>query len=71
MADYAARFLSTAIEGGVRSVLTWGLTDRGSWLVEEPGVARGDGVRTRGLPFDDDLRPKPFHAALARVLGGG
>lgn len=71
VADYAARFLSTAIEGGVRSVLTWGLTDRGSWLVEEPGVARGDGVRTRGLPFDDDLRPKPFHAALARVLGGG
>jgi endo-1,4-beta-xylanase len=71
MADYVTRFLSTAVEGGVRSVLTWGLTDRGSWLGEEPGVARPDGVRTRGLPFDDELRPKAFHQALGRVLGGG
>jgi len=71
MAEYVTRFLSAVLAGGVRSVLTWGLTDRGSWLGEEPGVARADGVRTRGLPYDDELRPKAFRDALARVLGGG
>ncbi|MBB3900024.1 endo-1,4-beta-xylanase [Roseococcus suduntuyensis] len=70
VADYVTRFLSAAVEGGVRTVLTWGLTDRNTWLAEEPGVARADGQRTRGLPFDEALRPKPFHAALGRVLGG-
>jgi len=70
VADYVTRFLATATEGGVRTVLTWGLTDRNSWLGEEPAVARGDGQRTRGLPFDDALRPKPFHTALGQVLGG-
>jgi len=69
VADYVTRFLLAATEGGVRTVLTWGLTDRNSWLGEERAVARADGQRTRGLPFDDALRPKAFHAALASVLG--
>jgi endo-1,4-beta-xylanase len=71
VAEYAGRFLAAAIEGGVRSVLTWGLTDRDSWLVKEPAVARGDGAATRGLPYDEALQPKPLRAALARALGGG
>lgn len=71
VAEYAGRFLAAAIEGGVRNVLTWGLTDRDSWLVKEPAVARTDGATTRGLPYDEALRPKPLRAVLAQVLGGG
>ncbi|MCW8088371.1 endo-1,4-beta-xylanase [Sabulicella glaciei] len=64
VADYIGRFVSAALEGGVRTILTWGLADRESWLVSTPSVARADGATTRGLPFDDALRPKPFRDAL-------
>lgn len=71
VADYTRRFLAASVEGGARTILTWGLTDRDSWLIKEPGVARRDGQLTRGLPFDDALRPKPMREAIARVLAGG
>jgi endo-1,4-beta-xylanase len=70
VAEYAGAFLDAAIAGGVRTILTWGLTDRDSWLVQEPGVARRDGQLHRGLPFDAELRPKPFRARLARIFAG-
>jgi endo-1,4-beta-xylanase len=70
VAEYTRRFLAASVEGGARTVLTWGLTDRDSWLIREPGVARQDGQATRGLPFDDALRPKPMRDAIARVMGG-
>lgn len=71
VADYTQRFLAASIEGGVRTILTWGLTDRDSWLVKEAGVARADGQLTRGLPFDDALRPKPMREAIARAMAAG
>jgi endo-1,4-beta-xylanase len=71
VADYTQRFLSAAAAGGARTILTWGLTDRDSWLVKEAGVARQDGQLTRGLPFDDALRPKPMRDAIARAFGAG
>ena len=70
VAERASVFLGAAIEGGARSILTWGLSDRDSWLGREASVARPDGARTRGLPYDETLRPKPFRAALARAFGG-
>ena len=71
VADYAGGFLRAALEGGARSILTWGLTDRDSWLVQEPAVARRDGQLTRGLPFDAELRPKALRERMALILGGG
>ncbi|HZH46818.1 MAG TPA: endo-1,4-beta-xylanase [Roseococcus sp.] len=70
VAERAGAFLGAAIEGGARTILTWGLSDRDSWLGREPAVARPDGVVTRGLPYDAALRPKPFRAALGRAFGG-
>lgn len=69
VAAFTETFLRAALEGGVRSFLVWGLSDRDSWLVSMPGVRRWDGVATRGHPFDEQLRPKPMRAAFARAFG--
>ena len=68
VADMYTRFLDAALdEPMVRAVVTWGLSDRYTWLTpdSEPIFARNDGLPTRPLPFDDALRPKPaFHALV-------
>ncbi len=69
MARYVEAVVRAAIEGGVRTIVTWGLTDRDSWLASQPAVARPDGQATRGHPFDAQLRPKPFRDALIRAFG--
>ena len=52
----------------VKAVLTWGLTDRDTWL-NSPGL-RGNGPLRRPLPFDSDLKPKPaFYAILDAISG--
>ncbi|MDE2487616.1 MAG: endo-1,4-beta-xylanase, partial [Alphaproteobacteria bacterium] len=60
-----------------RSVTTWGLTDRYSWLEVTPAdLARfpndwKDGSSpglNRGLPLDSDLRPKPMRQALIEAF---
>lgn len=68
VADYAIAFLQAAREGGTRIFLTWGLTDRDSWLVTEPGVLRRDGQLTRGHLYDSELRPKALRARLAQFF---
>lgn len=57
-------FVGTALEEGCRTVLTWGLSDKDSWLVQEPAVARKDGRTHRGLPLDAEGRRKPMWQAL-------
>lgn len=47
-------------------VLTWGLADRYGWL--RTFDQRPDGLPTRGLPYDADLRPKPMRAAIAQAF---
>jgi endo-1,4-beta-xylanase len=69
VAERVRLFLGAALEGGARTVLTWGLSDRDSWLVTQADVLRRDGVATRPLPFDAELRPKPFRDALLRAFG--
>jgi endo-1,4-beta-xylanase len=68
VAEYAGAFLQAARDGGARTFLVWGLTDRDSWLVTEPGVARPDRQATRGHLYDSDLNPKPLRARLARFF---
>jgi endo-1,4-beta-xylanase len=69
IADTYRRFLDAALdEPAVKLVVTWGLSDRHSWIVRrETNQAnwRKDGLPSRPLPFDADLRPKPAFKAMA------
>jgi endo-1,4-beta-xylanase len=66
VASAARRFLEVALDQPATSaVLTWGLSDRYSWLSEYASVRRQDGLRSRGLPLDEDMRRKPLWSALA------
>lgn len=44
----------------LRGIVAWGLSDRFSWLQDDP--AR---VGNRGLPYDAEFQPKPMRDALA------
>lgn len=72
IADTYRRFLDAALdEPAVKMVVTWGLSDRHSWIVRrETNEAkwRKDGLPSRPLPFDADLRAKPACAALAEAF---
>ncbi len=63
-------FASAAFEGGARSLLTWGISDRWSWLFNDQAVALGPGDVHRGLPFDWELNRKQMWRALARAFLG-
>ena len=64
-------------EPAVASVVTWGLSDRYTWLAPEsdPTYVRADGEPARPLPFDSAFRPKSafttivdaFHSAPPRI----
>ncbi|WP_419896269.1 endo-1,4-beta-xylanase [Roseomonas sp. USHLN139] len=71
VAERTYAFVSTALEGGARTVLSWGLSDRNSWLASTPAVAMGQGRVHRGLPLDDHGQRKPMWQALARAFRGG
>jgi endo-1,4-beta-xylanase len=70
VADAYARFLDAALaEPAVGLVMTWGLSDRHSWIVRgESGDRRSDGLAPRPLPFDAALAPKPAWHAIARAF---
>ena len=63
------RFLAVALDQtAVISVVSWGLSDRYTWLTAQRSAsyARADGMPARPLPFDDWYQPKPaYHALLA------
>lgn len=52
--DYLTMMLA---EPNVKAVLTWGLTDRYTWLNGEKEDKRADGKRLRPLPFDSNMQP--------------
>jgi endo-1,4-beta-xylanase len=65
VADADSRFLDAALdEPAVKMVLTWGLSDRYSWLAK----SRRDQLPSRPLPFGADLEPKPAFEAMARAF---
>jgi endo-1,4-beta-xylanase len=67
IADAYRLYLDTALaEPAVAAVITFGLSDRYTWLQED--YPREDGEPRRPLPFDDELQPKPAHDALQSAL---
>jgi endo-1,4-beta-xylanase len=72
VADAYSRFLDAALdETAVKMVVTWGLSDRHSWIVRrETNEAkwRSDDFASRPLPFDTDLKPKPAYEAIANAF---
>jgi endo-1,4-beta-xylanase len=69
VADTYRRFLDVALdEPAVKMVVTWGLSDRHSWIVRRETYQakwRTDDTASRPLPFDADLGPKPAFDAIA------
>lgn len=61
--DYLSAVLA---EPAVIAVLTWGLSDRYSWLSDVR--PRDDGLPIRPLPLDAELRPKLAWNAIARAF---
>jgi len=62
--DYPAMMLA---EPNVTALLTWGITDRYTWL-DGPKFARADGKPQRCLPFDSDYQPAPAFFALRDAI---
>ena len=67
VADVYRRYLDVTLDHpAVKALITFGLSDRYTWLQED--LPREDGAARRPLPFDEDLQPKPAYHALARSL---
>lgn len=67
VADAYEDYLSVALdEPAVRAVITWGLSDRYTWLASRD--KRLDGSAVRPLPFDDQLNRKLAWGAIARAI---
>ena len=64
VADTIQRYLDAALEEpSVAALVTFGLSDRYTWLQED--YLREDGAPRRPLPFDEEMRPKPAYDAIA------
>ena len=67
VADIYRRYLEVALdEPAVRTVTTFGLSDRYTWLQED--YPRSDGAARRPLPFDAKMRPTPALDAVRSAL---
>jgi endo-1,4-beta-xylanase len=65
---YADYLKLTLANTAVIALLTWGITDRYTWLNHEGN--RKDGLPERCLPFDGDLKPTAaFDAEIGAILG--
>lgn len=63
--ERATQFLIAALsERAVEGILTWGLSDKYSWLNTSQYQLRSDGTKNRCLPYDDQFERKPFWFAL-------
>jgi endo-1,4-beta-xylanase len=69
VADTYRRYLDVVLaEPAVIAVLTWGLSDRYTWLSTD--APRADGLSVRPLPLDRDMARKRAWDALAAALRG-
>ncbi len=71
VADMYREVLAVALDQpAVASLVTWGLSDRYTWLTPatNPAYRRPDGQPARPLPLDDAFQPKPAFAAIAAAL---
>lgn len=68
VADEVRRYLDVVLDfAAVKSVSTWGLSDRDSWLAYKEG-GRPD---NRGLPYDREWRRKPMRTAIETAFRNG
>jgi endo-1,4-beta-xylanase len=71
VSEQAQKFLSSLSEvEPLDSVLSWGITDKYTWVPIY--YKRVDGLKNRPLPLSDEYAPKPLMAAIAQfsnVLG--
>jgi len=69
VAEHARMYLDVVLdEPAVKGVMTWGLSDKFSWLSTHPITRRSDGLRIRGLPLDEYMQPKPLWRAMAEAF---
>lgn len=72
VAETYRRYLDAVlVEPAVKVIVTWGLSDRHSWIVRKETNAarqRRDALPSRPLPFDVALRPTPAFAAIAAAF---
>ena len=69
VADVYRRYLDVALqEKAIKAVISFGLTDRYTWLDED--YPRDDGAHRRPLPFKRDLSPAPAYYAIRDELRG-
>jgi len=62
-------FLSAVLASpAVIAIITWGLSDRYTWINYHDGSRRSDGLPSRPLPFDNDFEPAPAWQAMARAF---
>ncbi len=65
VAATAKRYLDMALdEPAICAVITWGLSDRTTWMLHDAAGQRTDRLAPRPLPFDAQLAPKPMRAAM-------
>ena len=65
VSELGRRFLSVALANpAVTGVLTWGLSDKYSWLSEHADYKWPDGTLSRGLPLDGNFHRKDLWQAL-------
>ena len=69
VADAGKEFLDVAFdEPAMMGVVTWGLSDRYTWLNGKHRWARTDGKPNRALPLDAALNRKPLWEAMASAF---
>jgi endo-1,4-beta-xylanase len=67
VAQMYGSYLGTVLRDPVViAVLTWGITDKYTWLDRED--SRADGQPERPLPFDAEMQPTPAFAAEVKAL---
>ena len=65
VAEFTKHYLDIALdEPATGTVITWGLSDRATWMLHDPVARRRDGLAPRPLPYDAQLRPKPMRSAM-------
>jgi len=67
VADQYYKYLSFVLNcQAVKTVVTWGLSDRYTWIARSQG--RPDGLPVRPLPYDANLEPAAARWAVQRAL---
>jgi len=64
-------YLTTVLGNkSVKAVLTWGITNKNTWLNYDKRFLRGDGHQQQPLPFDGEYRATPAFFAMRDAFDG-